>query len=97
MPVIRGLGGVVERKSGGTQEVRQTLGAPATLSVQIGKNKYILETFFFCRLTIDKIKVRNSWSRGWAVGFTTDLLNSKDKPTHWGVVINDQSRIVKPK
>lgn len=91
MPLLKGFGTALERKSGGTQEVRQVFATPATLRMILGAYAFKLKTAFFWINTVDKIKLSDSYSFGSAVGFTTDLINSKDEPTHWGVVINGES------
>lgn len=98
LPFFRGFGSAIERKSGGTQEERITFATPAKLRMQFGIKKFTFQTAFYWINTIDKKKLSDSYSRGSAIGFTTDLINSKDKPTHWGVVINGESRApIKPK
>lgn len=96
-PGLRGFGGAIERKSGGTQEVRMTFSVPATLQMRFGKRPLSFKTAYFIIYTTEKNKISDSYSRGSAIGFTTDLINSKDKPTHWGTVINGQSQVVQPK
>ena len=48
------------------------------------------KTAFFWANTVDKKKLSDSISRGWAIGFSTDMLNSRDKPNWWGGVINGE-------
>ena len=74
-----------------------TFAVPAELRMQFGKKLFTFQTAFFLIKTIEKTKLSDSYSRGSAIGITTDLINSKDKPTHWGTVINGESRLVKPK
>lgn len=95
-PVLKGFGGAVERRSGGTQEVRMTFSVPARVEARFGPRQLAFTSAFFFQNTIKTIELADSYSRGSAVGFTTDLINSKDEPTHWGTVINGQSRVVQP-
>lgn len=95
-PMMKGFGGVIERKSGGVQDVRMTFSVPARLRMQFGQRLLSFQSAFFFKHTIETKKLKDKYSRGSAIGFTTDLINSKDEPTHWGTVINGQSGLVQP-